>query len=307
MAKVYRFLGKFGSNGSGDGQFSFPQNPSDSTPTAGLAVDANYIYVADKGNNRIQIFNNSAPFDYVTQFGSPGSGDGQFNAPVDIVVDASHIYVLEDGNNRIQKFVIGSYTYDSKVALPGEIYKALHHDATDLYVLSVGADNYYRKYTKSGLLLISGPNSFLASGSPYDIAVDATYTYVANHNVAVKPSRQIFGNNTAYTNIGDAFSTKGITIDSNYIYITETTRVAAYDISTLAFTDFFGAYGSGDGSFDGVTRIEYYNNKIYVMDNGNHRIQVFDWYYTNAPSTPTDLTAACAGGGTIQLDWVDNS
>jgi tripartite motif-containing protein 71 len=54
------------------GQFATPQD---------VAVDfSNNVYVADANNNRIQKFTSSGV--YLGQFGSVGSGNGQFSAPV---------------------------------------------------------------------------------------------------------------------------------------------------------------------------------------------------------------------------------
>ena len=61
------------------------------------------IYVADAGNNRIQKFNSSGT--YVSQFGSTGSGNGQFSNPFAIAIDGlGNIYVCDNSNDRIQKF-----------------------------------------------------------------------------------------------------------------------------------------------------------------------------------------------------------
>ena len=70
----------------------------------GIAIDSSgYVYVADKDNHRIQKFTSNGQF--VTKWGSNGSGDGQFNEPIDIAIDrGGYFYVLERGNNRIQKF-----------------------------------------------------------------------------------------------------------------------------------------------------------------------------------------------------------
>ena len=46
-----------------------------------------------------------ATITYVSQFGSAGSGNGQFNSPYSISFDSSgNIYVTDNGNHRIQKF-----------------------------------------------------------------------------------------------------------------------------------------------------------------------------------------------------------
>jgi DNA-binding beta-propeller fold protein YncE len=51
----------------------------------GLAFDASgNIYVSDVGNNRIQKFDSHG--NYLSQFGSYGSGNGQFFAPYGVAV-----------------------------------------------------------------------------------------------------------------------------------------------------------------------------------------------------------------------------
>lgn len=99
----------YGSNGTGNGQFSNPQ---------GVAFDASgNIYVADTENNRVQKFNSSGT--YQSQFGSAGSGDGQFYSPTGIEIDSSgNIWVADYGNNRIQKFN-SSAVFQAKYGSPG--------------------------------------------------------------------------------------------------------------------------------------------------------------------------------------------
>ena len=41
----------------------------------------------------------------ISTWGSPGSGNGQFNSPSGMDLDfKGHLYVVDSGNNRIQKF-----------------------------------------------------------------------------------------------------------------------------------------------------------------------------------------------------------
>jgi tripartite motif-containing protein 71 len=126
------FVTMWGSAGSADGQFSFAHHLA--------ATSDGRIYVGDLLNDRVQEFNSTGTFlrkwtvrgadgiaiapngtiyvvgsDTVWKYtdtgtllghwGSPGSGPGQFNAPVDVAVDAdSNVYVAEAGNHRVQKF-----------------------------------------------------------------------------------------------------------------------------------------------------------------------------------------------------------
>jgi sugar lactone lactonase YvrE len=75
-----------------------------------VATDAaGNVYVADQNNNRIQKFTGADT--YLGQWGSYGSGDGQFHNPTGVTTDASgDVYVADYGNDRIQKFT-GSGAY----------------------------------------------------------------------------------------------------------------------------------------------------------------------------------------------------
>jgi hypothetical protein len=54
-------------------------------------------------NNRVQKFNNHGIF--ITKWGSPGSGDGQFQFPSHVAVDRSgHVYVTDSGSHTVQVF-----------------------------------------------------------------------------------------------------------------------------------------------------------------------------------------------------------
>ncbi len=95
-ANSYSFDLTWGTSGSGNGQFSYPY---------GVAVDASgNVYVADRGNNRIEKFDTNG--NYLAQWGTSGSGSGQFNQPFGVAVDSSgNVYVADTDNNRIEKFV----------------------------------------------------------------------------------------------------------------------------------------------------------------------------------------------------------
>jgi tripartite motif-containing protein 71 len=66
------------------------------------AIDAGgNIWIVDQ--DRVQKFDSNG--NYITQFGTSGSANGQFNAPFGIAIDASdNIWVADNNNNRVQKF-----------------------------------------------------------------------------------------------------------------------------------------------------------------------------------------------------------
>jgi len=88
---------KWGTRGSGNGQFIRPE---------GISVDRSTgnIFVADNGNNRIQEFANSGRF--LLKFGSAGSADGYFDNPWGIAVypNTGIVYVTDSRNFRVQVF-----------------------------------------------------------------------------------------------------------------------------------------------------------------------------------------------------------
>ena len=81
--------------GNGPGEFERPE---------GIAIDANRkVYVADTGNNRIQVFDLN--FEFQFQFGEQGNGPGEFNGPASVAIDRNgNVFVVDRGNNRIQEF-----------------------------------------------------------------------------------------------------------------------------------------------------------------------------------------------------------
>jgi Concanavalin A-like lectin/glucanases superfamily/CARDB/NHL repeat/Galactose oxidase, central domain len=70
-------------------------------PRLGNSQECSHILVADSGNHRIQAFDSLGH--YITEFGSPGSGPGQFDDPQGLAVDGSgRVIVTDRGNNRLQ-------------------------------------------------------------------------------------------------------------------------------------------------------------------------------------------------------------
>ena len=87
------FLAKWGSSGTGDGQFL----------DAGAVVEdiTGNVHISDV--LRVQIFDTDGNF--LLDWGTFGTGDGQVNHPSGMVVDvAGNLFMVDHNNHRIQKF-----------------------------------------------------------------------------------------------------------------------------------------------------------------------------------------------------------
>jgi DNA-binding beta-propeller fold protein YncE len=95
-ATIYEFVKKWGSKGTGDGQFQRVHD-LDFDPTE------KYLYTIDRDGNRVQVFDKDGNF--IKKWGSKGTGDGQFTVPYSVDVDSKgDVWVADRGNHRIQKF-----------------------------------------------------------------------------------------------------------------------------------------------------------------------------------------------------------
>lgn len=119
---------------------------------------------------------------YLTQWGTPGGGDGQFQAPYGVAADPSgNVYVADYGNLRIQKFAdTGAYLaqWGSRGSGDGQFLDPFGV-ATDaqgrLYVADYG-NHRLQKFDGSGISITpwgslgSGNGQFLG---PIGVATDA--------------------------------------------------------------------------------------------------------------------------------------
>jgi hypothetical protein len=86
------FIGAFGQQGSGVGQFNSPK---------GLAYDTGYLYIVDSGNNRVELAVSGV---VVGSCGASGTSLGEFQGAVNLCVGNRGICIADAGNNRVQVF-----------------------------------------------------------------------------------------------------------------------------------------------------------------------------------------------------------
>ena len=98
LHKLQKFTGRgelikcVGQRGSKEGEFDDPR---------GVTLYDNQVYVCDRDNHRIQVFD--LDLNFIRSIGSRGKGRGEFDAPYDVKFDtAGNMYVAEWGNARVQ-------------------------------------------------------------------------------------------------------------------------------------------------------------------------------------------------------------
>src|SRR5439155_9859596 len=105
------YLPQWGTTGNGNGQFN---------GLFGVGVDAaGNVYTTEFNGNRIQKFSgagvgvtsSTAPLVYRLQFGSTGSGPGQFVRPSGVATNAlGNVYVINSCCGQIERFTaLGQY------------------------------------------------------------------------------------------------------------------------------------------------------------------------------------------------------
>ncbi len=146
----------------------------------GVVAGNGNVYVSDY-HNRVAEFTEAGAF--IRQWGSAGSGPGQFSAPDHMALDAvGNLYVLDKGNSRIEKFdANGAFLAQWGMSTPnGTLAPASVYGATGIAVGPSGfvyvANNYrfeIQKFTSGGQLVTVYPSgSGGVSFRPSDLAFD---------------------------------------------------------------------------------------------------------------------------------------
>jgi DNA-binding beta-propeller fold protein YncE len=212
---------------------------------------------------------------FVTQWGTYGSGSGQFSSPTGIAVDSvnNFVYVADLYNNRIQKFDTSGNYLAQWGSLNEPVGVAL--DASgNVYVADMN-DNCIKEFNSNGVYIAQFTGGL--PSTPYGIAIDQAtnigYITSASDNMIY---RFLSGSGT----LGGGNSS-GIAVDSTgNIYASNAVGGRGGTVSKYAANGTllgqFGTYGSGSGQFRWPMGIAVDpSGYIYVADFTNANIQKF--------------------------------
>ena len=267
-----------------------PANTGFNAPL-GMTIASGKLYVVDAGNHRVQVYTNLSGTPAVENTIGTGaaaaaalSGNAGFFLPYDVAVANGKLYVADAFNNRVQ--VYGSLS------------------GTPAYEDTIG----------SGTRVTSGNTGF---NLPYGVAVADGKLYVSdtgNHRVQIYGSLSgtpthlnTIGTGSAVTDDTGFSGLRGTAVADGKLYVADhgNHRVQVYGSlsGTPAYEDTIGTAGTvvtppANTGFNGPFGVTIADDKLYVSDNTNHRVQV----YTNLSGTPTHLKTIGTGSAVNHPD-----
>ncbi len=221
------------------------------------------MYVADSGNDRVQIF--KADWTYDNMFGESGSGEGQFRNPSAVAVNSSgNIYVADTRNKKLKAF-----------------------SSDGMFLFAVGPE--------FGGITLASPVSAVCDENKNVYILDSVLKKVIVTDSMGKFLR-------AWDDSGNLQDPASLVYDGKgFFYILDrgTYNVKIFDKNGI-FTSSFFAKGRGERELWDPQDLAFRNDKIYVSDRENARILAFDISYL--PEEPTGVTAK-AEEKTVKLTW----
>ena len=197
---------KFDSNGTFLTSWEFNGTPCDDfCPPAGIAVGPDgFIYVAagitelqltalgetDPADYQIQKFDSSGNF--IAEWGTYGSGDGQFINPGGIAIapDGS-IYAADSGNHRIQKMITVTSEYITETLFETTLPINQPASATQDYTTNIGTLNATGKLQLQAILKNSLGETIAQVGYPFYIVDGNTVLSFNTDKNIYKPSEAV--------------------------------------------------------------------------------------------------------------------
>jgi len=309
------FLRKWGSSGSGDGEFNEPR---------GITIHNNEVYVCDRSNHRIQIF------DTVGTYKRQWAMETYYVNKIAIYNNEAYV---------VYRSIAGVYVYD----LNGNLQRSWGGTNSFLNGITVYNDEVYLSDTNAYSVKVFDLNGNLQRSwgdtyggiftTPRGITVYNDEVYVVDSgDFSVKVFNTIGTLQREWGSYGSGDGEFGsleeakIYNDEVYVSDTGNNRIQVFDLQGN-FLRKWGSSGSGDGEFNEPRGITIHNNEVYVVEEDGNRVQVFEImsYYTptyhdqilyltdhdqdidfyNLDGNPQTYTAAAISRGQVKTN-IDN-
>jgi len=285
--ETYEFLLEWGSGGSGVSQFN--------SPIAVTTDPSGNVYVADRGNNRIQKFDSDGNFIVMFDFGTTDTS-GFTETPYGISADSTgNVYVVSVRTATslptppvpyIYKF--DSYgNFISKWRISGTIdpYSGVRRGVAvdspgNVYVVD-SISNWVQKFDSNGNFLTQWGSSGNGDGQfnhPGGVAVDLHgYIYVADTGNQRIQKFDSSGHFITQWGFSHGYNYPyGVAVNlSGSVFVLLQQQVEKFDLNGN-FIAKWGSWGQGEGEFMYPNGLNAdLSGNVYVADSGNNRIQKF--------------------------------
>jgi tripartite motif-containing protein 71 len=254
----------------------------------------------------------SLSYVYDSQFGTTGTGNGQFNNPYGLTIDASnYLYIVDSNNMRVQKFTSsGLYQAQWNTQLSGETVATQPTGITvgnsgGICVLDTGTLSVKGFNASSGLCGGAMNVSVPSAGTQYPMGITysgSNYYVTDSIHCWVQVFTAAGSLSTTYTcNVAGGGATQTATgvavIPGEAIFIAdETGRVKKFGI-TGTFISYIGNQGSAAGQMQTPIGLGLDSaDNLFVLDATNNKVVIF----TKNGSYLGEFGSSGAGNG--QLD-----
>lgn len=265
LQKIYKFdqyggfIEAWGSYGSGAGQISEPSSIH-------YSAHGDNLVVSNSANNRITVFSTSGVL--VREFGSAGTGEGEFDSPHGLTTDSGgNIYVVDSNNHRVQIFSeVGTFIREFG---------------------SSGAGNYQLVYPKDVELLTTGEIIVTSQNAPLIKKFSATGVYIAEWGTNGTESDQF---------VSPEYLTRA---SDDSLWVTDWNQKRLQHFSSDGiYLGKIGNSGASSGVFTNPYDFDYdTSGNMYVLDRTG-RVQKFD---ANGSYVETVIAAGNVGDGAYHI------
>ena len=264
-------MNAWGSLGSGINQFDGP---------TGVAVGPDgKVYVADRSNDRVQIFDGIGNYLSTIGTGTFGTGNDSLSSPFDVAVSSNNtIYVADAGNARVQVFN-SSLGYQATLGTTGVAGTGSNQFSglTGIAVSSTGTV-YVTDFGNERVQEFNSNNVYQSTLGTTGIVGTGSNQFNTPEGVGVAPNGNVY--------VSDLHNQRVQVFNSSNVYQ-----------STLGTT---GSAGSGNNQFNTPVGVSVGPlGTVYVADFNNQRVQIFNSSNTYLGTLGTTGTA---GSGNNQFN-----
>lgn len=268
----------------------------------GVSVDASFVYVADTGNCRVQVWRTlqATPWDSLGSEDGCAGGDAMA-LPSDVALDRDgHVYVADPGSMRVHQFLPDRafLRYFGSLDLPyltddehlNEPAGVAHAPDGSTYLVERAGMRLQRRAADGSLLWSLGAPGLAGTDEdrldgPSDVAVDRDGRAVVVERGA-RRIKLVDPDGTPAWTFGGPGSGDGQLLDPRGVGVAPDGRIAVADAArgdvqifdpAGVYQDRLGAAGGGPEGFDEPSDVAFDGDgRLYVADAGNDRVQVFD-------------------------------